>query len=313
MADTVRFPPMRGIWPILFAFFDAHDRLDRAAMRRQAQAAIAFDAPGVAVLGLATEVGKLSPDERRTLLDWLAEDLGDRLPFCATIAGPTVAEQRALAAHAIACGARHLILQPPPVALTGARDESFYGAFFREVMSGLPVSVGIQNAPEYLGVGLSPQALHRLAQACPNFAFVKGEASSIVIERTIAHLRAQAPDGAAERLPVLNGRGGLELIENLQAGCAGMIVAPDTADHQLAIARLLAEGRLDDAQARYQRVLPAIVFAMQSLDTLIGYGKRIAAWRMGLEVVHDRAPALAPTAFGLAVARGHAQRLGPIA
>ena len=28
-------------------------------------------------------------------------------------------------------------------------------------------------------------------------------------------------------LPVLNGRGGLELIENLQAGCSGMIVAPD--------------------------------------------------------------------------------------
>jgi len=44
----------------------------------------------------------------------------------------------------------------------------------------------------------------------------------------------------------------------------------------------------------------------------IAYGKRIAAWRMGLEVVHDRNPALLPTAFGLAVARRLARELGPM-
>jgi hypothetical protein len=33
---------------------------------------------------------------------------------------------------------------------------------------------------------------------------------------------------------------------------------------------------------------------------------------MGFEVRHDRMPALAPTEFGLRVARGHARRLGPL-
>ncbi|MFN8547636.1 MAG: hypothetical protein U0527_06600 [Candidatus Eisenbacteria bacterium] len=85
------------------------------------------------------------------------------------------------------------------MALTGARDESFYGAFFREVMSGLPVSVGIQNAPEYLGVGSCRRRCTGSRKACPELRVRQGRGLSIVIERTIAHLRAQAPDGAVER------------------------------------------------------------------------------------------------------------------
>jgi len=295
--------PFDGIWPILFAYFDARDRLDREAMRRQVAAALGWGAPGVAILGLATEVNKLSRDERRTLIRWLREDLDGRRPFAVTVNGASVTEQRELAEFAIAQGAAWLILQPPPVASTGAQPERFYFDFFADVMQGLPVPVGIQNAPEYLGVGLSPQALLELATIRANFRVLKGEAPSTVIERTIAQ--------AGERLAVLNGRGGLELIENLQAGCAGMIVAPDTADHQQRVYAALKARRLGEARERYARILPAIVFAMQSLDALVCYGKRIAAWRLGLGEVHDRAPALAPTGFGLRMAREHADRLGP--
>jgi 4-hydroxy-tetrahydrodipicolinate synthase len=48
---------------------------------------------------------------------------------------------------------------------------------------------------------------------------------------------------------------------------------------------------------------------MQSLDALTCYGKRIAAWRMGFDVQHDRG--VAPTAFGLECARRFAMQLGP--
>ncbi|MFA7664773.1 MAG: dihydrodipicolinate synthase family protein [Burkholderiaceae bacterium] len=296
---------MQGIWPILFAFFDTNDRLDRAAMRRQVDTSIAWGAPGIAVLGVATEVGKLSVDERRDVIRWAAEDIAGRVPLAVTIAGETVAAQRALAAYAVGQGAAFLILQPPPAAATGELDAAGCEAFFAEVMRDQPVPVGIQNAPEYLGFGLAPEAIVRLTTDRPEFRILKGEASSVIIERTIA--------AVGDRLAVLNGRGGLELLENLDAGCTGMIVAPDNADHQHAIHALRAAGRNDEALERYRQVLPAIVFAMQSLDTLICYGKRIAAWRMGIEVVHDRAPALQPTDFGLRMARQHAERLGPLA
>jgi 4-hydroxy-tetrahydrodipicolinate synthase len=294
-----------GIYPILYAFFDRANRLDRAAMRRQTEAAVRAGAPGIAMLGLATEVNKLSRAEREQVLDWAREDSGGALPLAVTVSGPTVQAQRDFAQHAIERGAAWLILQPP-VRLPGepAQPESFYFDFFAEVMAGLPVPVGIQNAPEYLGVGLSPSRLRALAAQCPNFRVLKGEGPSVTIRETI--------DQVGDLMPVFNGRGGMELLDNLRAGCAGMIVAPDCFDWQQRIYRAFRAGDAALAEDLYRQVLPAIVFVMQSLDTLICYGKRIAAWRMGIEVEHERDVKLAPSRFGLEAARRFALQLGPL-
>ena len=54
----------RGIYPMLYAFFTAQDALDRNATRRQVQAFVDNGAHGMAMLGLGTEVNKLSDAER---------------------------------------------------------------------------------------------------------------------------------------------------------------------------------------------------------------------------------------------------------
>jgi 4-hydroxy-tetrahydrodipicolinate synthase len=299
---------VQGIWPILYAYFTKSGELDRTAMRVQVQTALASGAPGVAVLGLATEVNKLTPSEKRTLVDWAAADLGSAGQLAVTISGPTADEQIELAQFALSAGAAYLIVQPPlrpagPIATTEL--EVFFDLVMEAIGAADPeVPVGIQNAPEFLGVGLDPTALARLRSRRPNFRFLKGEAPAVVIERTIAAL--------GPGFPVLNGRGGMELPDNLRAGCRGMIVALDCAAEQQAIARAFAAGDIATVERQYARILPAIAFAMQSLDTLVVYGKRIAAWRMGFEVVHDRRCALSPTPFGLAIARRYAEELGPL-
>lgn len=112
-------------------------------------------------------------------------------------------------------------------------------------------------------------------------------------------------------MPVFNGRGGLELIESLQAGCAGLVLAPDCIDHTVRIYGSYKAGDVATAREAYQRILPTITFMMQSIETLICYGKRIFAMRAGF-TVDDRAPALRPTPFGLARAREHAAMLGTL-
>ncbi|RFU49815.1 dihydrodipicolinate synthase family protein [Paraburkholderia sp. DHOC27] len=293
------------MYPILYAFFDRDNRLDRSAMRRQMQAIVRSQAPGAAMLGLATEVNKLSQSEREQVIRWAIEDSEGALPLMVTISGATVAAQRDLAHFAVSAGATQLILQPPALpAGETPRPEAFYFDFFASVMQGFDVPVGIQNAPEYLGVGLSSESLERLAIQCPNFRLLKGEGPSIVLAETVARV--------GHLMPVLNGRGGLELVDNLRAGCAGMIVAPDCFDWQQRVYDAFAGGDMARAQQLYQEVLPAIVFVMQSLDTLICYGKRIAAWRMGFDVEHDRNTAMRPTRFGLDAARRFALWLGPL-
>ncbi|CAE6697077.1 UNVERIFIED_ORG: 4-hydroxy-tetrahydrodipicolinate synthase [Paraburkholderia sediminicola] len=302
---SVHSSSIAGIYPILYAFFDRDNHLDRDAMRRQMEAVVRAQAPGVAVLGLATEVNKLSRIEREQIIQWAIEDSGGTLPLAVTVSGSSVEAQRDLAGYAIAQGASWLILQPPALA-AGAppQPEAFYFNFFADVMNGLGVPVGIQNAPEYLGIGLSAESLERLAAQCPNFRLLKGEGPSIVLAETVARV--------GHLMPVLNGRGGMELLDNLRAGCAGMIVAPDCFDWQQRIYRAFVGGDVAQAEALYGQVLPAIVFVMQSLDTLICYGKRIAAWRMGFDVEHDRDVKLLPTRFGLEAARRFAEMLGPL-
>ena len=294
-----------GIYPMQYAFFDRGGALDRSAMRRQVEAVLAGGAHGVAVLGLGTEVGKLSGDERRALIDWVAHDVAGRVPVAVTVAGATVDEQVALAGHARSAGASWVILQPPP---ERGLPEAHYAQFFARVMDRVQLPVAIQNAPEYIGVGLGDEALHALARTHDNFVLLKGEGPALAIRRSI-----EALNGA---LCVFNGRGGLELPDNLRAGCAGLIPACDTFDYQVRIFELMRSRHAEDeieAESVYREVLPAIVFVMQSLDTLICYGKRLAALRLGLQEVYDRPPALAPTAFGLACVRRYASALGPLA
>ena len=291
-----------GIYPIVYAFFAADGRIDQALMRRQVQACLAGGAHGLACLGLATEVGKLSPAERHQVLELVAGEVGGRVPLAVTIYGSTVEAQLAFSRAAADAGAAWVILQPPAIP---DLDEPSLQHFFGQVADASPLPVAIQNAPQYLGVGLSPEGVVELATRHPNVRLLKGEGSAVEIEQVI-----RATHG---RLAVFNGRGGLELTDNLRAGCAGLIPAPDCFDYQVRIVEAFQGGRGDEAEALYRRILPAITFVMQSIPALLCYGKRLTALRLGLDLaaVHDRAPALAPTAFGLEVTGRLATELGP--
>ncbi|MDR5838091.1 dihydrodipicolinate synthase family protein [Caballeronia sp. LZ034LL] len=298
--STQLLPPP-GMWPVLYAYFDASNQLDTHATRMQIDATLAAGAPAIVTLGLATEVNRLSDEEKRVMIDVCAAHIAGRVPLAVTISGDSVVAQVALADHALERGASWLILQPPS---KRGEPESFYYDFFAAVLERTGAQAGIQNAPEYLGVGLSPQALAQLASERPGFRLLKGEGPAVTIRATIEHLHA-----LGQTLSVFNGRGGQELIDNLRGGCDGLIVAPDAFDHQVAVHTAFVEGREQEAEARYADVLPEIVFVMQSLETLTCYGKRIAAWRMGFDVAFDRGAQ--PTPFGIECARRFAQRLGP--
>jgi len=291
-----------GIYPMVYAFFNSQGGLDREATRRQVRACVANGAHGMAVLGLGTEVNKLADGERRQLVDWVAEELAGRLPLAVTVNAPTVEAQVEFASFARSRGASWVILQPPP---ERGVPEAFFVRFFGTVADQVDLPVAVQNAPDYLGVGLTPAGVRLLAKSHPNFRILKGEGPAIAIRELIEY--------AGDAVTVFNGRGGLELTDNLRAGCAGMIPATDTFDWQARIFDLMRGGAEPAAEALYRELLPAIVFVMQSLDTLHTYGKRIAAMRLGLGEVIDRAPALRPSSYGLQCARRYASALGPLA
>lgn len=290
----------QGIYPMLYAFFNADGTPDEGAMRAEVRACLAGGARGMGVLGLATEVNKLTTAERRQILDWVAEEIAGRVPLAVTIAEPSIGGQIDFARAARDAGASWVILQPPPVR---SASEADLVRFFGAVADGSPLPVAIQNAPEYIGIGLGLEGIRTLRRNHPNFTLLKGEGPVLGIQRIIEEL--------AGELAVFNGRGGLELTDNLRAGCVGMIPGPECFEPQIAIYDRMQAGDDAGAEALYREILPLLAFLMQTLDQFLCYGKRLMARRMGLRAVHDRAPALAPTAFGMACLERHAARLGP--
>lgn len=294
-------PACKGIYPILYAFFDGGNRLDEAAMRLQARACLKAGAHGLAVLGLITEVRKLSRDERLAVITAAVEEAAGAVPVAVTVAEDSVREQGAMVRAAAELGASWVILQPPR---TGDTSEAGLLRFFGAVADASPLPVAIQNAPEYLGVGLGPEAIATLNRNHPNVVLLKGEGSALSIKRTI-----EQTQGA---VAVFNGRGGLEITDCLRAGCVGMIPAPECFDRQVRIVELVASGEEAEAEAVYREILPLITFLMQSIDTCLCYGKRIVARRIGLDgPVVDRDLPLEPTPFGLEAMERYGARLEP--
>jgi 4-hydroxy-tetrahydrodipicolinate synthase len=289
-----------GTYPMLYAFFDEAGALRREAVSRQVAAAIASGSSGVAVLGLGTEVSKLGRGERRTLMEWTIAEVAGRKPVAVTIADGNVADMVESARAAHAAGASWLILQPPRPPATSADLVQIFGA----VADSVDCPIGIQNAPEFLGIGLSAADLALLNGQHKNIVLVKAEASAVSVGRVIAEL-----DGS---MRVFNGRAGLELTDNYRAGVDGMIPGIETIDLQVAVERAMRAGDEVEAEGLYRRLLPAVCFIMQTLSHFVLYGKLIAALRLGIAPSATRAPSDTLTSLGESWARRLAAELGPL-
>lgn len=261
----------QGIWPMLYAFFDRDNQLDRAAFEAQIDWCLDRGCRGIAILGLLTEVSTLSIDERRLLVRWAAARIDGRVPLLATIAGGTLEEVVSLALAAGDSGADLLVLQPP-LGSRPAADE--LAAFFSAVMAAVDAPIGIQNAPEFLGTGLEADDILALRRRHPHFMLMKAEGPIVAVKRFLEALGGE--------MAIFNGRGGLELVDNLVAGCAGMIPAPETLPLQQRIFDEMRAGDLAAAVQSYAKLAPYAVFSMQSLPVAIGVGKRSFARIAGI-------------------------------
>jgi 2-keto-3-deoxy-L-arabinonate dehydratase len=295
-----RSAPFGGVYPILYCYFDRSGRIDAGAMRTQIEACLALSPPGLAVLGLATEVQKLDQSEKLALIDLTLASVGGRVPVAVTIGGPDMSERLVLIERARTAGAAWLILQPAPDAVA---SEAMLIDSFSAMMQAAELPVAIQHAPQFLGAALSSTAFNLLRQRHPGFTLLKGEGSALET--------AQLAEETARSFAIFAGRAGIEWPDMIRAGAAGLIPAPELLDVMLRIEALMRGGQEEEAEALYLAALPAVTFIMQSLASLHTYGKRALAMRIGLGEVHDRTPFTAPTALGLEILARRMAFAGP--
>jgi 2-keto-3-deoxy-L-arabinonate dehydratase len=292
---------LKGIIPMTYCFFNKNNSIDLKAMRDQILLIKKLGSHGIACLGLATEVNKLNFFEKKKIIELVAEVSTDSIPIVVTISGNNVNEYKKLIEVAQFYNARWIVFQPWLKKNT-TDDDCF--DFFNSIIPNVDTNtlVGIQNAKEYIGVGLNSIQILKLYKKFDNFRAIKGEASATLIQAEIKKY--------PKNLQVFNGRGGQEIIDNFLAGCSGIIPSLEGTDIFLKIYKLLQQKKIKEARRLYKKILPSIVFSMQSIDSLVCYGKRICAYRMGIKKIYDRKPSLLPTNFGVKLAKQFAEDLG---
>ena len=125
-------------------------------------------------------VSKLAPEERSALLEAAARAARGRAALSVTVFGQTPEAQIAFVREAERAGAANVVLQPPRIPGIGEHE---LARFFGRVIDAAGVPAGIQNAPEYIGIGLGVEAIVALARNHPNFRVLKMEGSAMLVRR----------------------------------------------------------------------------------------------------------------------------------
>jgi 2-keto-3-deoxy-L-arabinonate dehydratase len=274
---------MRGIVPVVSMPFREDDSLDLDALAAEVELLVAADVDGVA-LGLASEVLRLTDDERDAALAVTADAAAGRVPVVASVTAGSTHAALLRAEAALARGADALMVTPPPGPLAAVRDH--YAAI------GAPLVV--QDAPGMTAVEMPVELLAELAGSVEQVVAVKIEAQpaapkiSALVERV------------GEACAVLGGAGGVDFARELARGAAGTLPGSGLPELFVRVWRLHLAGDSAAAAALFERHLSLLTLAVRSPDAFVFVQKEILRRRGVLASARLRAPCEAPDAAFLA-------------
>ena len=197
--------PLTGVVPIVNTPLTEDDKLDVASLERLLEEGIADGVSGFIVPAVASEVAKLTPDERHVYVREVLRIVGGRVTVVAGASDPDARRARALAEDAVALGVDG-VLCAVPVPLIEDHDGAV--DYFREVArAGMPMLM-IQDL-HWGGYGMARKTLMQLWDELDSFRCLKletvpsGAKTSELIEATDdpAHHRLRLVAAAVHRGP----------------------------------------------------------------------------------------------------------------
>ncbi len=244
----------QGIFPSIPTAFRLDGDIDLNAQRRIVRFAIEHGAHGMLCFGLAGEVHRLTPLERCRLCEVIVDETNGAIPI---LVGASAASEHAsigLAREVQRLGASGVVI---PVPAGEVLSDAVLLRYFQAVASAVDLPVMIQDAPEYLGRAVRPELVRELIATVPQVSYVKLESGPEGIATWLRVL-----EGAAA---IFGGDGGVYLLDCLRSGARGIAPALDVFDVLAMIYAHESAGQRDEADRLFRRILPMLVFEMQSM------------------------------------------------
>lgn len=243
---------LAGAFPVLPTPFRDDGQIDVADFLSVIDFALESDVDGVVYPGVASEVDTLTPEERRSQVQLLAERINGRIPIIigASDPDPAVAAQHIAQGAEIGAAAAMVIA---PFAIGNDIDAQI--AYFRAVSAGAGVPIMLQNQPKPIGAGLLPEEVAAVANAVPEIRYVKEETAPC--GQNLTRIKAAA-NGSVDA--IFGGAGGRYVTDELARGAAGTMPAAELADIHAQMIHAWQAGDVATTRKLYNVSLPLLNF-----------------------------------------------------
>ena len=273
-----------GIVPVLPTPFFPDESLDLDSLRRMVDFCADQRFSGFCLPAYASEFYKLSMEERYTLVDTAVKSADGRLQVIAQSNHFSALHAAAIARRNADLGADVISVAVPR--MFGISERDVYG-FVAAVLEAVDLPVLVQDFNPG-GPTIAADTAKRLNKAYPHFRYLKLEQP--LMAPRVAEILA-ATDSA---VGVLEGWGGMYLLEGISAGVCGAMPGLGVADLQQEIYDLAVAGDLHAAMDRFQEVLPFLVFSLQDMELFLHVEKSLLVRRSLLTHATVRAATLTP-------------------
>jgi len=182
---------LEGIFTPLLVPLDDRDRINEQELRRFVSWLIERGVHGLYPNGSTGEFTRFTPEERRRIVEVVADEARGRVPILAGAAEANVKETLAACEVYAALGARAVaIVAPFYYKLT---PESVY-AYFAEIARHSPLDLTLYNIPMFASP-IDVPTIRRLAEEFPRVIGIKDSSGDLAfMMRMIAAVRPQRPD-----------------------------------------------------------------------------------------------------------------------
>jgi len=259
--------PLKGIVTVLNTPFTKYNTIDHKVLKQNVNEALKAGVAGFLVPAMASEVYKLSENERLKMVETVLETAGDQVPVIAGAGETDLLKSKKILRSYIDIGCENVLFQIP------FKNEEQFKSHFMDLASLNPKMIMLQDW-DASGYGLQDELIYDLFENVEAFRCLKIE----TVPAGVKYSRIlELTDG---KLNISGGWAVSQMIEGLQRGVHAFM---PTGMHYIyvSIYSLFEEGKMEKAEALFQKILPILAFSNQHLDISIHFFKRLL-FRQGI-------------------------------
>lgn len=272
---------LRGIFTPNIVPLDSRGDINEKELRRYVDWLIDHGVHGLYPNGSTGEFLRFTPEERRRIIEIMADQTAGRVPILAGAAEANVRETIAACEYYYELGTRAVaIVSPFYYRLT---SEGVY-AYFKEIADNSPIDITLYNIPLFASP-IDVPTVKRLAEECPRVVAIKDSSGDLPhMMRMIAEVRPLRPD-----FSFLTGWDAA-LMPMLLIGCDGGTNATSGVVPEITrrLYDLTIAGKIDEARDLQYRLLPLFDSMLYSAEFPEGF--RAALKLRGFEPGKGRQP-----------------------